>query len=383
MTELAPATLQRLIRVGKPVKNKPAKVTPDGDPLPVQFNPATLKITRKSNVDRAGSTAKTQKVQVPSTEPATLSFDLEFDTAEQGTVGRRVSVRKWTALLRQFVEPPTDDAAGPPPAVQFAWGTLVFKGIIEQITEDLDYFAPDGTPLHAKISVTISEQDFAMEATKGAVAKNSKAARDPGEVNAGTAPGRGGTDNPTQLVDALDGESAQQLLARLGKDPAAWRGAMSGVDSPLGLAAGATVQLGVEVDSGPGLGVAAHFAADAATTSPAGLSAALRVGVTDERSAGFALSTAGGITGAVTRVGQARAAAAVTASLGAFDVPRVSVEAVADARADTYGRGIPLQFRVTAAPGVASGRAPGGEAGDAEQRRRDAGATTLRWSPGR
>ena len=410
MTELAPATLQRLVRKGKAAKNKPAKVRPDGIALPVQFNPATLKISRRNNVDRSGATTKTQKAQRPSSEPATLTFDLEFDTAEQGTATERVDVRKWTALLRQFVEPPPAPSSDPPPAVEFRWGSLVFKGIVEQLSEELDHFAPDGTPLHAKVNVTISEQDFALEATKGPAVKDSKAARDPGETNPGTAPGNRGTDTPLELVDALDGESAQQLLSRLGKDPAAWRAAMSDLDSPLGLAAGATVPLGVEVDAGPGVGLTAHFTADASPASSGRLAQALGLGVAagDGRGDGFALSAAGGIASAVSRVELTRVQAQVGISRAAFEVPAVSAAPRAsarssagassgaaaresagfalDVRATTYGRGIPLQLRVgplTSTRAPTRGPTPGRDAADAEQRRRDAGVTTLRWRPGR
>jgi hypothetical protein len=400
MTELAPATLQRLVRVGKPAKNKPAKVKLDGIAFPVQFNPATLKISRRNNVDRSGTTAKTQKAQRPSSEPATLTFDLEFDTAEQGTARERVDVRKWTALVRQFVELPPAPGKGPPPAVQFQWGSLVFKGIIEQLTEELDHFAPDGTPLHAKVNVTISEQDFALEALQGEAAKDAKAARDPGATNPGTSPGSSGTDKPVQVVDALDGESAQQLLSRLGKDPAAWRAAMSDLDSPLGLTAGEAVPLGIEVDAGPGIGVTAHFTADAAPASPDRLAEALGLGVPGQRvpaqglgtgtvdSRGFALSAAGGIARAVTRVERATTEAQVAASRGAFDVPVPAVSAdvvvdVVDPRASTFGRGVPLQFRMAPAREGPNGPTPGREQADSEQRRRDAGASTLRWRPGR
>ena len=36
----------------------------------VQFNPTSLRITRSNNIDRAGVTTKTQKVQNPSSEAA-------------------------------------------------------------------------------------------------------------------------------------------------------------------------------------------------------------------------------------------------------------------------------------------------------------------------
>ncbi len=50
--------------------------------------------------------------QNPSATPATLTFDLEFDTAEGDASGQPVDVRDLTKAVRQFVEPPKDDARG-------------------------------------------------------------------------------------------------------------------------------------------------------------------------------------------------------------------------------------------------------------------------------
>ena len=388
MTALASATLQRLTRVGKPARNKPAKVVPDGDPLPVQFNPATLRIQRRNNVDRGGTTTGTQKAQHPSSEAATLSFDLEFDTAEQVADGQPVDVRKWTALVRQFVEPPRDRPGEPPPAVSFAWGTLTFTGIVDQVSEELDHFSPEGTPLHAKVGVSISEQDFGLEATQGAAARDARAAVAPGESPAGSAPGSSGTDDPRRVVPAQEGESAQQLLARLGKDPAAWRAAMSGLDNPLQLAAGAPVQLGPEVDAGGGVGTTAQFAAVRSAGSPDALAAALglsapSVAAADPvagAAAGFALAGAGGIARAAATVRDERARQTTAAGRAGFDVPAPPAAPgpgrTPDLRAQTYGAGIPLQVR----PGTPAG-APDAEA-DAPQRRRDERPGSLRWRPG-
>lgn len=391
MTALVPATLQRLTRVGKPAPNQPARVKPDGDALPVQFNPATVKISRRNNVDRAGATIGSQKVQHPSTEPSTLTFELEFDTAEQGTSTARVNVRRWTALLRQFVEPPDDKPEEAAPAVQFAWGTLIYRGIVTDLSEDLDHFAPDGTPLHAKVNITISEQRFELEATAGAARRDAGGALAQGGISAsaslglgagaslgisggfgasfgasaslgaGAALGMSGTADPTSLVAALDGESAQQLLARLDKDPAGWRAAMNGLDSPLALSAGGTVQIGAEVDVGVGLDVRSGFAS------------------ADGRADGFALSAAGGIAAATAQVEVSGANVATAQARASFDVPAGVSSASVDVRASTYGHGVPLQV-ITTIPGFTTGS--GDAAADAAQRARDTGSSTLRWSPG-
>jgi Contractile injection system tube protein len=363
---LAHATLQRLRYASRPGKNKPVKVRLEGPELAVQFNPASLKISRKNNIDRGGVTTGTQKRQHVSQESSSLSFELEFDTAEQGSSGQHVDVRDWTALVRQFVEPPPDNPGGPPPAVRFAWGTIVFDGIIEQVTEDLDYFAADGTPLRAKVGVTITEQNFLYENKQtGPATKNNKSVTEPGVPSPGSEPGSSGSKDPDQVVTANDGESAQQLMSRLGLDPAAWRAAMTGLDSPLSLPAGTPVQLGPEAATSGTLGATPGFATGPATTSVEGLATAL-VGATaglegvqaaaqagapaglPAGGAGFALAAGGGIVASARAVAAAVVAGAATAARAAFAVPGElagPAEAGVDVRALTYGRAVPLRAR--------------------------------------
>ena len=79
-------------------------VRAEGKPIEVQFNPTSLKISRQNNVDKGGSTTRTQARQNPSTQSAVLTFDLEFDTAEGDANGNAKDVRELTASIRQFVE---------------------------------------------------------------------------------------------------------------------------------------------------------------------------------------------------------------------------------------------------------------------------------------
>ncbi|MFF0410268.1 hypothetical protein ACFYUY_07500 [Kitasatospora sp. NPDC004745] len=405
MAELAHATLQRLRVNRASAKDAPPLVSGDGPAVGVQFNPVSLRLSRNNNVDRGGTSTRTQKRQNPAQEGATLAFDLAFDTAEQGGPDGYVDVREWTAVVRQFVEPPPDRKGDPPPVVRFVWGTFRFDGIVTQVSEELDLFAPDGTPLRAKVAVTVAEQDFAYEANeKGAGRRDARAATDPGTPRPGATPGTAGTNRPQQVVQALAGESAQQLLARLGLDPAAWRGAMSGLDSPLALTAGFGVRLGVEVEAGGGAGLTGGFAGAAAATSVAGLAGALGLGPEgtpegtppapgtplapgsggtagagaggpdDATAAGFALSAGGGIAASVATVVAARAARATDQARAAFAVPAAPGAAApppgaepadpapgtpaADPRALTYGRGVPLRGR--ADPGTLAEGATGG-----------------------
>jgi hypothetical protein len=362
MTALAQATLQRLTTLARPGKNQPAKVQLSGPAVPVQFNPGSMKLTRRNNTDRGGVTTGTQPRQNPSQEAATLSFDLEFDTAEQGTTGLRVDVRDWTAVVRQFVEPPPDKPGDPPPAVRFAWGTLVFDGIIKEVTEDLDLFAPDGTPLRAKVSVSITEQNFKYaNLAQGAAAKDNQGASRPGQPApavdnpTGSDPGSSGSAKPDQVAQAQDGESAQQVMGRLGLDPAAWRAAMTGLPQPLNLAAGTTVQLGAEARAGfsAGPNAGAGFAAGGGTASTESLTGALSGQAGSPAAAGFSLSAAGGVAAAAEAVAAARVDASVLGARASFAVPRPSTGTDSrgvDTRSLTYGQGVPLRLRAGAAP---------------------------------
>jgi Contractile injection system tube protein len=410
---LEKAILQRLKEIPGGGADQPPRVVPDdnGD-FPVQFNPTSLKITRQNNIDQGGATTNTQRRQTPSQQPATLSFDLEYDTAEGDEYGDPKDVRELTEAVRQFVEPPADQPSDPPPRVRFIWGAFVFTGIVNQLTEDLDYFAADGTPLRAKMSLTITEQNLKFEAeAQGAGARSSSDATPPGGGPAGAGPGSGPTTNPVLAAIAQAGESVQQLLSRLDADPATWRAAMAGLESPLSLQAGAEIQLGAKISAGGGIGISAGFAAGAQVSATAslagalgvsaglgaggsvGLSAASSVGfttgasavVSQEVAAGFALAEGGGVAASLNVVVAAQADAAVGQARASFGVPSATrpPAVIVDPRSQSYGRSIPLRARAPAS--TVADVSTGGvrSLADVQQRRRDAGDNTMRWTPGR
>lgn len=392
--KLAKAILVRLKKTEGKGPNGHATVAPDGDTssFEVQFNPTSLKISRQNNVDKGGSTIRTQARQNPSTQSAILTFDLEYDTAEGDAAGQAVDVRTKTMQIRQFVEPSLDDPKEPPPPVRFIWGTFHFSGLVSSLTEDLDYFSPEGRPLRAKVSVTITEQDPRWEANfAGPGVRDAQAATRPGEAGAKTGLGAAPAPNPDRTAIAQGGESLQQLLTRIGADPATWRAAMEGLDSPLSLAAGAQIQLSAGLSAGAGIGMSAGFAAGVQLGATASLGAALGLGAgagvglgasagagistgtginagggfsagagfsadaratagfsagaaagstsgtgiaaSEEMAAGFALAAGGGVSASLNTVLSARAAAEVTSARDAFDVPGAPARGSAGASA--------------------------------------------------
>jgi hypothetical protein len=310
-TNLAKAILLRLKQIPATGKGgKPSFAPEPNGAYAVQFNPTSMKISRTNNIDKGGATTNTQRRQTPSVQPATLTFDLEFDTAEGDASGKSVDVRDLTHVVRQFTEPTKEKPKDPPPAVRFLWGTFAFTGIVTQLTEDLDYFSPDGRALRAKVSVTITEQNPDWEAALvGGGAADAKTATAPGGGGGsgsssgaggasspggvgGTGPGARPAASPVSTAAAKGGESIQQLLARMNADPATWRAAMAGLSSPLSLSAGAQVQLGARVSASAGLGAGGGFAAGAGIGATASVGAAL--GISAGASAGFSAGASAG-----------------------------------------------------------------------------------------
>lgn len=364
--KLLKATLTRLAKTAGKGKNAHDTVAPQENtaPINVQFNPTSLKITRQNNVDRGGSTTRTQARQNPSTQSAVLSFDLEFDTAEGDGNGGPKDVRDLTASIRQFVEPDPTDPTKPPPPVRFIWGTFHFSGIVTSLVEDLDYFSPEGRPLRAKVSVSITEQDARWEANFiGPGAATATAASLPGESGAKTGLGAAPTSKADHTAVAQAGESVQQLLTRVGADPASWRTAMAGLSSPLSLSGGAQVQFSAGLSAGAGIGASAGFAAGAQLGGSASLGAALGLGAelragaslragggldasggggffaTSQATAGFALAEGGGLSKSMNIVLSARASAQLDAAKAAFTVPGGSGQLSLGIGADVAGSG--------------------------------------------
>ena len=240
--------------------DKPATVKVTGV-ITVQFNPTSLKIERNNDTS-SGAVVRAQRRTQTNEGHAILSLELEYDTAEGGPDGKPLDVRKKTAEIRQFVEPPKDKTQKAPPRLRFVWGKLIFDGTVTRVSEDIDYFSNEGLALRAKVSLSITEQNLRFERNaSGPGARTDSTATQPGGGQGSTGPNAPPAGNPDTAVAAQDGESLQQLLSRLGLDPETWRTAMAGLDSPLALAAGAQVQLSAAASAGAGIGVSAGFSA--------------------------------------------------------------------------------------------------------------------------
>jgi len=201
------------------------QVTDLDEPVPVQFNPETLKLAfanQSSGGTQAGGGA-TQHVAQGSTK---LNFDLWFDVTVPQPKGDLVDdVRKLTKQVVDLMRP-RDDLDGAPPGVRFLWGTFLFEGRMDSVNETLELFSEDGRPLRAGVSVGLSQQEIQFKFGKQ---------RPPG-LGSGLAPGT----VPQQ--QARQGDSVQSMAARQGR-PESWQGiaAANGIENPRRLAPGAVV----------------------------------------------------------------------------------------------------------------------------------------------
>jgi LysM repeat protein len=224
----------------------------------VQFNPTTLRV-QISNRTAGGTQAGAQARQRPGTGEMQVSFDLIFDTADEGSSEAGVSVLDRTATVERFVRPrgprPGQEA---PPRVLFEWGSFLVQGTMESANIDLDLFDANGVPLRAKVSVSIKGQDprwtYTPAPANAAAAPGSSPAR-PGSgsaLPAGSPGTQGNSQSPERIAQAMPGESLAQLAARNGFDPKAWRALAEGLSNPLQLTLGQEVPL----PAGAGRGVA-------------------------------------------------------------------------------------------------------------------------------
>ena len=187
MPTLKKATLQEI--------TADAAATPLGPEIEVQFNPATLKLDLANQVEGGDSRGRQNRQYLGKTS-TTLTFDLHFDTADQGDTDAPVSVRTLTAQVERFVLPKGEgNTKQAPPKCRFHWDELVVDGIISSVSIDFDLFAANGTPLRAKMSVSIKEQDAKYELLQsGPGANQAGNATPPGAP--GTGPGSTGSPAP-------------------------------------------------------------------------------------------------------------------------------------------------------------------------------------------
>lgn len=144
-------------------------ITDESKQIEVQFNPATLKVTLSNTLKAesnggGGSGAAAQYVEK---SESSLSIELVFDTSvERDGVPAYSDVRRQTQRVAEaFMKPqnPESERPGAPRRCRFQWGAFKFTGMVSSYNETLDFFAPEGIPLRATLSLTFKEDRYQFD----------------------------------------------------------------------------------------------------------------------------------------------------------------------------------------------------------------------------
>jgi hypothetical protein len=296
---------------------------PNGSPVTVHFNPASLVYSIENSVVQQSSGPK--KVQYVAQFSGKLTMDLQFDTTDSGSDVRTVTNQvalfmqasaNASATAQSSVPPNSNgNSSGPPPAAPpvlcFQWGTYQFNGIMDSFKETIDFFSADGVALRALVSIQLSRQDNVFD----------ESAKFSGATTSGS------------LVPSSSSDSALSMATR-GGDPSAMRqlGADNGLES-LRFTAGASMQVGGSVQLNPPAAFVSSSSASAGAGLGLGVSGGISVGgsagISIGGSAGISAGGSAGITASATSglapAFGASASAGVAATAGAFAGLQVGV----------------------------------------------------------
>jgi hypothetical protein len=228
----------------KPAKATLIEVDPDtpadAQTVTVQFNPETLKVTYANQIvtPQEGKSQENASMQFVGAGTMKLALQIWFDVTGEatGTEPLPNDVRELTRKVTYFITPretPPKSGKYKPPIVRFKWGTFQFDGIMESLEESLEFFASDGTPLRASMTLALSNQRIEIPPSGSS-------------QGSGMPPGAGGPGTPARgtqpLSEARAGDTLQGLAARAGAG-VSWQAiaTANNIDNPRALAPGQLV----------------------------------------------------------------------------------------------------------------------------------------------
>jgi hypothetical protein len=251
-----------------------AVTTSDAVALTADFDPQSLELTYSSGgriggVDTTTSGTQNKTAAQQTAQTATLGVTLLFDT----TTSVDVSVQSRTDPLVQLTMP--GKVGGNAPSrrvVRFQWGTFLFFGCVEQMTQTIDFFSDTGVPLRASVHLTLSQvgppapasgggagsgpaSSFGANAGIGASASFGAGASFGASVGAGASFGASAGVGTTPLTLSQDGDTIQGITARAG-GAVSWKAlaAANNIDNPRLLPPGTVLYLdaGAQARAGEG-----------------------------------------------------------------------------------------------------------------------------------
>ncbi|MET9901711.1 peptigoglycan-binding protein LysM [Streptomyces sp. NPDC006446] len=198
--------------------------TVTGRRVEVQFNPEEYTLNRETNFAQLpvhGLSAPV--VQFLHGSAQTVEMELLVDTTEANPAGGPgTDVRRLVGDITALME--IDPTLHAPPPVIFSWGRLTFTCVVTRTSQRYVLFRPDGTPVRARLTVSLSEyRNIELEAK---------------EIKRQTV-------DYTKVHVVTEGETLTLIAHREYADATAWRpiALRNGITDPRQLPAGRTLAI--------------------------------------------------------------------------------------------------------------------------------------------
>jgi hypothetical protein len=315
-------------------------VKDSGQKCALKFNPASLKVSLTNRLQDEDSTGgggqPRQSTRVTTTK---LETEIIFDTTEDGS-----DVRQQTLPLKTLAKAVDGGTKQPtpkaPPQVEFRWGAFSYVGVIESLSETLDFWAAEGVPLRATLQLVIQNVNGETDVIKpGAQVKLNTVPKN-GTGTTGVA-ANAGDSNGGRAIAALNGIESMRMTA----GGAVAVGAGVQLQAAAGFSLGASVSVGAGAAAGAGFGIGPSAEASAGAGFGLGASAGFSAGA----SAGFAAGASASIgAGASTGFG-----AGASAGFGAAASAGFASSGIAASSFSSFSSA-PVRFGASATAGVSA-----------------------------
>jgi nucleoid-associated protein YgaU len=124
-----------------------------GESVPVLFNPTEYSLDISNSFQETAPPGLSNPIlQFVNGQAQTLTMDLYFDTY---TDGGSADVSRQTGRFAAMLK--IDGALHAPPRVEFRWGVLAFKAVVEKLSQKFTMFLSNGTPVRATLNVSFKQ----------------------------------------------------------------------------------------------------------------------------------------------------------------------------------------------------------------------------------
>ncbi len=143
----------KIIEVDESGKNKGGGIT-----VSCMFNPFEYTVSKANSYEeKSKNNSDVPHVEFKKGGPQTLKLSLTFDTYEKQEDVSKLTNQLWKLMESKTRREGNKDKKVPPPEVAFEWGVFRFVAVITDMTQKFTLFKPDGTPVRAKVDVTLTQ----------------------------------------------------------------------------------------------------------------------------------------------------------------------------------------------------------------------------------